>query len=498
MVSTSRGACENVVGEDDDQLWQIIFVKLRRLNVELFMDERDIRFSHNQCPLGLLLLAQVFIILHPVQEPSRRLCQHLTSYADTEYFRVESLPEVQPAERSSVLGFFYGCESPIIVDAVFQDTVPVSHAVMRGAPQKSAIVIDQEFHRASARSPESSCFGLATSIVNLFSVNPVLISKNSTVAENNINSSSWASFFDYHDPSDVAEGLSRAEYNFVKGTVGAPILMAMAPLTTACSLSTTTEKSVEEAMDDSRQPSGSYFTATCVTRGIARSVIGGPSLFMGGVISATNQLYYGLANGEVAPGTGTTLTEKYHHIHHHGCFSLASNAEPQGFDDLIDQLVEAGKLPAHQYDADGTEVPYTYQFFKSTSPASALEGFHHAEFNICKGIIVGGTLIVSSPLTHALQNSGWDGLSAGVGFVTGVLKGTFGGAVLITAGCLHGTRQQIRGILTPRNYSASVAALKSVFDDLRLLATEPVIQLLLPSPFQTLSAYECQDDCIFA
>jgi hypothetical protein len=479
------------------EIWSHLIDAARKLGVLTFIDAVDLR---EEPKLAMLLAAQLFATCYrPTKRAARPSTTVLENIIEIEHYSSDVVEQTRASyntfDRSEQFRFYYACDSTIHVEAVPNEVV-----VPAECPQALIPIEDDEFMSTSG--PEASCVGVMSAILNMFSGSAVQMNKsvgNSSEKKNALKRNTeditlmWGSYFDFKEPTDAAEGIGNAEYNLVKGVIGAPVLMAMAPLTAPFCVSSGSSANDSIAHeypsddDDAKTVTNVPPKALSLAKGLVRSVVGGPSLLVGGLVSASSQLYHGFVHGEPAPGTGETIAEKYQHLHDTDVFNLACNTEPDDFGDIVEDLITEGKLPKR-------DVQYSYQFFKSTEPANLLEGTRQAEFNMFKGVIVGGTLIISAPLRDAMDKFRDHGIiGSAIGLCGGVVRGTVGGVVLITAGSLHGIRQQIRGVITPKNYEASVAAFRSLSEDLHLLATQPLLKLLLPSNIDVISAVDDDD-----
>ena len=77
--------------------------------------------------------------------------------------------------------------------------------------------------------------------------------------------------------------------------------------------------------------------------------------------------------------------------------------EPESFQAELEQLIAEGKLPPKQFDVEGREIPYTYQFFLTDEPSDFYSGMQSCQYNVGKGIVAGAALAVSAPLVDCIE-----------------------------------------------------------------------------------------------
>ena len=490
-----------------------------RLGVQTFTQPRDL--SPGNSRLCLSFLAQLFnartgfedvlVSSSPVRAPAT------VRVSEKEHMTID-VPVIgnnQVSSSAQAGGLYF--TSPTVLIVVIPDP--------RTEFDIDMFLESDEYKRGN---PEASCFGIISSLLNMLNPVPLVVvsthendkdsmtiikdeydmmnessipttsqelplhpTTTTTTTTSVQDSRKSRPFFDFDNPEDAAVGLGNAEYNLVKGVIAGPVLMVMAPIT-APLMMTNTVKSVvaNENLVDSNQndapesqaQSESSLNVSQIGRGLVRSLVGGPSLVVTGLVTATNQMYHGIRNAESSSGLGENWLERWHHIHDSSLFTLASNSAPPDFATVVYQLIQEKKLPPKIQDEFGNEIGYSYQFFKTTAPNHILEGFRQFEYNICKGVIVGTTLLLTAPGYDATKFYENEGIGGAVkGCVRGVVRGVVGGVVLITAGPLHATHQLIRGIVSPNNIQASHLAVQSLMEDIHSLATKPILHLLLPT-----------------
>jgi hypothetical protein len=108
------------------------------------------------------------------------------------------------------------------------------------------------------------------------------------------------------------------------------------------------------------------------------------------------------------------------HAHRHVTRAL------QGFDEEVETLIQAGKIPSH--DEFGNVITYKYAHFHTDTPEDVVDGFIGMQYNIFKGLSSGVSMMVASPGRGAYKGYRESGSGAAfLGFWTGMAKGVVGG-----------------------------------------------------------------------
>jgi hypothetical protein len=264
-------------------------------------------------------------------------------------------------------------------------------------------------------------------------------------------------YFFVNDPQSVIDGIGRTEYNFAKGAITGPILLAIAPF--ACAI-------------DNAHGHETHLQATggCITgfgKGIVRGVVGGTALVAAGTITGANQFRKGILEAEDAPGQGHGVKENVEHILNEPFLHLVTNTESATFKDDVAKLGEKG--------ADAK-----YQFFITDEPKDFVTGFLKGQYNFLKGGIAGATLAVCAPFKDSYDGFNANGWEGGVrGFGSGLSRGFIGGLAIGATGLVTGVYQPLRGLANLDNIPQAVKGCEAVHKDLSKLVRTPIVNLIV-------------------
>lgn len=265
------------------------------------------------------------------------------------------------------------------------------------------------------------------------------------------------SYFIVNDPQSLTDGIGRTEYNFAKGAITGPILLASAPF--ACAI-------------DGAHGHETHLQATggCITgfgKGIVRGVVGGTALVAAGTITGANQFRKGILEAEDAPGQGHGIKENVEHILNEPFLHLITNTESASFKDDVSKLGEKG-----------TETKY--QFFITDEPKDFVTGFLKGQYNFLKGGIAGATLAVCAPFKDSYDGFNANGWEGGVrGFGSGLSRGLIGGLAIGATGLVTGIYQPLRGLANLDNIPQAVKGCEAVHKDLSKLVRTPIVNLIV-------------------
>jgi hypothetical protein len=265
------------------------------------------------------------------------------------------------------------------------------------------------------------------------------------------------SYFIVNDPQCLTDGIGRTEYNFAKGAITGPILLATAPF--ACAI-------------DGAHGHETHLQATggCITgfgKGIVRGVVGGTALVAAGTITGANQFRKGILEAEDAPGQGHGVKENVEHILNEPFLHLVTNTESATFKDDVAKLGEKG--------ADAK-----YQFFITDEPKDFVTGFLKGQYNFLKGGIAGATLAVCAPFKDSYDGFNANGWEGGVrGFGSGLSRGFIGGLAIGATGLVTGVYQPLRGLANLDNIPQAVKGCEAVHKDLSKLVRTPIVNLIV-------------------
>jgi len=265
------------------------------------------------------------------------------------------------------------------------------------------------------------------------------------------------SYFIVNDPQSLTDGIGRTEYNFAKGAITGPILLATAPF--ACAIDGA------HGHETHLQATGGAITG--FGKGIIRGVVGGTALVAAGTITGANQFRKGVVEAEDAPGQGHGIKENVEHILNEPFLHLITNTESATFKDDVAKLGEG---------FEGTK----YQFFITDEPKDFVTGFLKGQYNFLKGGISGATLAVAAPFKDSYDGFNANGWEGGVrGFGSGLSRGVIGGFTLGATGLVTGVYQPLRGLANLDNIPQAVKGVEAVHKDLSKLVRTPIVNLIV-------------------
>lgn len=263
-------------------------------------------------------------------------------------------------------------------------------------------------------------------------------------------------YFFSNDPQSVIDGIGRTEYNFAKGAITGPILLAIAPVACAIDFAHGHETHLQA-------------TGGCISgflKGIVRGVVGCNALVIAGAIHGANQFHKGIL-AEDAPGQGHGVKENVEHILNEPFLHLITNTESVTFKDDVAKLGEKGSKAK-------------YQFFLTDEPKDFITGFLKGQYNFLKGVIAGATLAVCAPFKDSydgyINANGWSGGVRGLG--SGIARGLIGGLAIGATGLVTGIYQLLRG-LASLDIPQAVKGFEAVHKDISKLVRTPIVDLIV-------------------
>jgi hypothetical protein len=177
------------------------------------------------------------------------------------------------------------------------------------------------------------------------------------------------SYFIEDQNGDISKSITAAEFNLLKGIVGAAVVAVTSPVT--CTINGMQE--VENQDDPLAVLSGG---AGGLSRGVMRTFLGAPAMLVGGIAKGLTQV-------------ATTVTEK-----------AVSEDVQQSFTSLIDQpLGDIVSGNPTTTSADGT----TTSVFITEMPKDVIDAFSSSQYNIATGIGAGVALLVAAPIKDTID-----------------------------------------------------------------------------------------------
>jgi len=262
-------------------------------------------------------------------------------------------------------------------------------------------------------------------------------------------------YFFVNDPQSVIDGIGRTEYNFAKGAITGPILLAIAPFALAILHAHGHETHLQA-------------TSGCIIgffKGILRGVAGCTALVGAGTVHGVNQFRKGILEAEDALGQGHGVQENVEHILNEPFLHLITNTESVTFKDDVAKLGEKG-------------TKAKYLFFITDKPKDFITGFLTGQYNILKGCFAGATLAVCAPFKDSycgFNSNGWAGGVRGLG--SGISRGLIGGLAIYATGLVTGIYQLLCGVEN-LDIPQAVKGCEAVHKDLSKLVRTPIVTLI--------------------